>query len=128
MILKALYDYAQSRSDLLPPSGLEWKEIEFVIVIDSEGNFKRFERHRIDKSRCERFLVAKGIKRTSAPKSNILWDNLKYVIGKGDKKGKCLALFKKIIDNIYAHHKDDPSINALIKFYSKPDSQIQSQM
>ncbi|MDE6076247.1 MAG: type I-C CRISPR-associated protein Cas8c/Csd1, partial [Muribaculaceae bacterium] len=75
MILKSLYDYAQANSNLLPPPGMEWKEIEFVIVIDSEGNFKRFESKRIDKKRCERFLVAKTVKRASAPISNILWDN-----------------------------------------------------
>lgn len=118
MILKSLYDYAQSQTGCIPPSGMEWKEIEFVIVIDAEGRFKRFESRRIDKKRCVSFLVAKGVKRTSAPKSNILWDNGKYVLGKGDKNGKCNALFIEIVNNIAARHPEDISIQALWRFYS----------
>lgn len=128
MILKSLYDYAQACSDSIPPSGMEWKEIENVIVIDSEGNFKRFESKRIDKTRCARFLVAKGFKRTSAPKSNILWDNGKYVLGKGDKKGKCKALFVDIVKDIYAKHPSDPSIAALFKFFTQPESTQEARM
>ncbi|MDE6337408.1 MAG: type I-C CRISPR-associated protein Cas8c/Csd1 [Muribaculaceae bacterium] len=122
MILKSLYDYAQSRSDVLPPRGMEWKEIENVIVIDAEGNFKRFESKRIDKTRCTRFLVAKGFKRTSAPKSNILWDNAKYVLGLGDKKGKCKTLFVDIVKDIHTKNPEDASIKALLKFYEQPAS------
>lgn len=128
MILKSLYDYAQLNSDAVPPSGMEWKEIENVIVIDSDGNFKRFESKRIDKKSCVRFLVAKGFKRTSAPKTNILWDNGKYVLGKGDKKGVCKAQFIEVIDNIYAKHPEDPSIAALKKFYAKPEKEIEALM
>lgn len=60
MILKALYDYYHS----LPksaPSGTELKEIEFVIVIDRDGSFRRFESKRIDKKRCASFYVAKAV-------------------------------------------------------------------
>ena len=128
MILKSLYDYAQSNCDLLPPPGMEWKEIEFVIVIDSEGNFKRFESKRIDKKRCESFLVAKTVKRTSAPKSNILWDNGKYVFGKNDKNGKCYNLFVNIVKDIAERHKEDPSIQALLAFYSKPIEEREGKM
>ena len=47
MILKALYDY-YNRCNNLPASGMEEKEIGFVIVISKEGNFVRFEDCRID--------------------------------------------------------------------------------
>ncbi|MDE5882151.1 MAG: type I-C CRISPR-associated protein Cas8c/Csd1, partial [Muribaculaceae bacterium] len=80
------------------------------------------ESKRIDKTRCARFLVAKGFKRTSAPKSNILWDNAKYVLGIGDKKGKCKDLFIDIIKDIHTKHPQDASIKALLKFYSLPES------
>lgn len=43
MILKALYDY-YNRCGNLPASGMEEKEIGFVIVISKEGKFVRFER------------------------------------------------------------------------------------
>lgn len=128
MILKSLYDYATSHSDSIPPSGMEWKEIENVIVIDAEGRFVRFESKRIDKRTCTRFLVAKGVKRTSAPKSNILWDNGKYVLGKGDKNGKCIALFVEIINELAAHHPDDISMNALRKFYIQPKAEREKAM
>ncbi|MDE7419478.1 MAG: type I-C CRISPR-associated protein Cas8c/Csd1 [Muribaculaceae bacterium] len=128
MILKSLYDYAQSQSDAIPPSGMERKEIEFVIVIDSEGKFKRFEHKRIDKKQCVSFLVAKGVKRTSAPKSNILWDNGKYVLSKNDKNGKCNALFIDIIKDIATKHPEDVSIQALLKFYTQPESDREEKM
>ncbi len=128
MILKSLYDYAQSQRGAIPPSGMERKEIEFIIVIDSEGSFKRFEHKRIDKKQCVSYLVAKGVKRTSAPKSNILWDNGKYVLGKNDKNGKCNALFVEIIKNIAERHPEDTSIQALLKFYSQPVSERDMKM
>lgn len=122
MILKSLYDYAQSHSDSIPVGGMEWKEIEFVVVIDADGNFKRFESRRIDKKHCARFLVAKGVKRTSAPKSNVLWDNGKYVLGLGEKADKCYPLFVDVVRDISEKHPDDKSIHALSKFYDKWDS------
>lgn len=128
MILKSLYDYAQTKSGAMPPRGMERKEIEFVIVIDSEGRFVRFEHKRIDKKQCVSFLVAKGVKRTSAPKSNILWDNGKYVLGKGDKNGKCNALFIDIIREIASRHKDDTSIQAVLKYYTDPEADRDEKM
>lgn len=128
MILKSLYDYAQSRSDAIPPSGMEWKEIENVIVIDTEGRFKRFESRRIDKKHCARFLVAKGVKRTSSPISNILWDNAKYVLGKGDKKGNCHPLFVQKVKQIAEAHPNDASIRALLSFYMNPEPDRNEKM
>lgn len=122
MILKSLYDYAQAHADSIPVGGMEWKEIEFVVVIDADGNFKRFESRRIDKKHCARFLVAKGVKRTSAPKSNVLWDNGKYVLGLGEKADKCNPLFVDVVRDIFEKHPDDKSIHALSKFYDKWDS------
>lgn len=119
MILKSLYDYARSHTDSIPAGGLEWKEIEFVIVIDADGNFQRFESRRIDKKRCSSFLVAKGVKRTSSPKSNILWDNGKYVLGMGEKADKCYPLFVDMVMDIAGRHKEDRSIQALSRFYDK---------
>lgn len=128
MILKSLYDYAQAHSDSLPPHGMEWKEIENVIVIDSEGRFKRFESKRIDKKQCVRFLVAKGVKRAAVAQSNILWDNGKYVLGKGDKDNKCNPLFIEIIQNIAYKHPTDASIQALRKFYLQPEEDREEKM
>lgn len=122
MILKSLYDYAHAHADSVPTGGMEFKEIEFVIVIDADGNFMRFESRRIDKKRCATFLVPKAVKRTSAPKSNILWDNGKYVLGLGEKADKCYPLFLDIVRDIVRRHPEDKSIQALSKFYDKLES------
>ena len=58
MILNALYDYAYSAKDI-PARGTELKEIEYVVVIDRNGRFLRFESKRINKRQCMQFLVAK---------------------------------------------------------------------
>lgn len=119
MILKSLYDYAQVAKDKLPKEGMEWKEIEFVIVIDREGRFVRFESKRIDKKRCASFLVAKAVARTSAPNPNILWDNGRYVFGLTDKDRKHHAMFLDIIEKIREKHPEDVAITALSKFYGR---------
>ncbi len=118
MILKSLYDYAQAKAGDMPPQGMEWKEIEFVIVIDADGRFVRFESRRIDKKKCASFLVAKGVKRTSAPKPNILWDNGKYVLGKGDKAAKAYGMFVDTIKNLATAHPQDTAIRAVHRFYT----------
>ena len=100
---------------------MEWKEIEFVIVIDSEGNFKRFESKRIDKKKCESFLVAATVQRPSNKYTpNILWDNKKYVLGENGLNEPCNSLFVSMVRKIAERHKEDASINALSAFYNIP--------
>jgi CRISPR-associated protein Csd1 len=99
MILKALYDYYQ-RCDGLAPAGMENKEIAFVVVIDKEGNFKRFEDHRQEKDRCDQFLVAKGIGRTSKPIANLFWDNSAYSFGYSDADEREMKLMEKDPDSL----------------------------
>lgn len=85
MILKALYDYYH-RCGNLPKPGTELKEIGFLIVIDKEGNFLRFEDRRIDKKQAQKFLVKKHVGRTSALAANYLYDNSGYVFGYSEKE------------------------------------------
>lgn len=128
MILESLYNYAQTHSDELPPAGMEWKEIEYVIVIDEKGKFIRFESKRLDKKKCVSFLVAKEIKRTSNLTSNILWDKGKYVLGIGDGTEICHELFVGIIRDIAAKHPDHTSIQALRQYYDVPQAEIECLM
>ena len=67
MILKALYDYYDRCKGTLPAFGRELKEIGFLIVIDRDGNFLRFEDRRIDSKHAHAFIVNKQLGRTSAP-------------------------------------------------------------
>ena len=118
MILKALYDYYERKGDL-PRKGMELKEIGFLIVIDKEGNFVRFEDRRIDRNRAQSFLVKKHVNRTSAPLANYLYDNSAYVLGyseKGDGE-KCFDTFKAKVKSILQEYPYNDDIKAIDLFY-----------
>jgi CRISPR-associated protein Csd1 len=118
MILKALYDYYERKGDL-PRKGMELKEIGFLIVIDKEGNFVRFEDRRIDRNKAQSFLVKKHVNRTSAPLANYLYDNSAYVLGyseKGDGE-KCFDTFKAKVKSILQEYPQNDDIKAIDLFY-----------
>ncbi len=122
MILKALYDYYHRCKGALPAFGKELKEIGFLIVIDREGNFLRFEDRRIDSKHAHAFIVNKQIGRTSAPVANYLYDSSAYVFGYSDKKDfdgcrKYLETFKKKVAEIYKAAPDNADITAMYRFY-----------
>lgn len=122
MILKALYDYYH-RCDNLPQRGMELKEIGFLLVLDSNGNFVRFEDRRMDNKHAQEFLVKKSVGRTSAPKANYLYDNSAYIFGysdKGDETGKiCFDTFKAKIEEIYQTYPNSCEIKAVHTFYQQ---------
>ncbi len=131
MILKALYDYYH-RCDNLPQRGMELKEIGFLIVIDKEGHFLRFEDRRIDKQHAQKFLVKKHIGRTSAPVANHLYDNSEYVLGysnkeDGDAKSQ-YKTFKDKVKSIYEAHPNNSDITAVYKFYQQEQSKVLEQI
>lgn len=129
MILKALYDYYH-RCGNLPRKGMELKEIGFLIVIDKEGHFLRFEDRRIDKKQAQKFLVKKHVGRTSALAANCLYDNSGYVFGHSDK-GDVMAqyrTFKDKVKAIYDSHPNNPDIIAVHKFYQQEQSAVIEQM
>ena len=84
MILKALYDYYH-RCGNLPASGMEEKEIGFLVVISTDGKFIRFEDCRIDNKHARVYLVKKHVGRSSAAVANYLYDNSAYVLGYSDE-------------------------------------------
>lgn len=123
MILKALYDYYHRCGDL-PAAGMELKEIAFVIVIDEEGNFVRFEDRRIDKKSAQQSLVKKSEGRSSAPVANYLYDNSQYVFGYSDKgemekMHKYFEVFKEKVHEIYEAHQDNEVMKAVYAFYQQ---------
>ena len=121
MILKALYDYYK-RCDNLPAKGLEEKEIGFLIVLTSEGQFLRFEDCRLEKDRARIYLVKKHVGRSSAAVANYLYDNSAYVLGYSEKSnGKeqlYLDTFKEKVESIGDAFPDNKDITAIRKFYS----------
>lgn len=133
MILRALYDYYQRCGDL-PTFGMELKEIGFLIVINREGKFLRFEDRRIDKKSAQQFLVKKSVGRSSAPIANYLYDNSQYVFGympeKGDldKMRKYYDAFKSRIEELYSIAPENDSLKSLIEFYKQEPSAIVDSM
>lgn len=128
MILRALYDYYQRCSDL-PTFGMELKEIGFLIVINKEGKFLRFEDRRIDKKSAQQFLVKKSVGRSSGVVPNTLYDNSQYVFGympeKGDmhKMRKYYDAFKSRIEELYAIAPKNNTLRLLVEFYKQePDT------
>ena len=119
MILKALYDYYQRRGDL-PKFGRELKEIGFLLVIDRNGKFLRFEDRRIDNKHAKAFLVKKSVGKAGIkPIPNLLYDNSAYVFGfPNDDKGKrCRAAFIQKVRQLHEAAPEDADLNALVKFY-----------
>lgn len=126
MILQALHDYYH-RCGNLPTFGMELKEIGFIIVIDKNGQFIRFEDRRIDKKSAQQFLVKKSVGRSSAPVANYLYDNSQYVFGYSDKDDmdkmrKYYDTFKEQVLRIFTALPDDDSLKALRLFYEHEPS------
>ena len=142
MILKALYDY-YNRCGNLPASGMEEKEIGFVIVISKEGKFVRFEDCRIDNKQARTYLVKKHVGRSSAVVANYLYDNSTYVLGyaenekakkdveeqtkkRSDKENACLEAFKEKVLSIYKIYPESNDLAAISKFYQQSKEDILS--
>lgn len=129
MILKALVDYYDRHGEL-PSFGMELKEIGFIIVIDREGKFLRFEDRRIDKKSAQRFLVKKSVDRSSAPVANYLYDNSQYVLGYSDKGSlesmrKYFDCFRTRIEAIRDTIPGNADIQAVASFYrQEPETLI----
>lgn len=121
MILKALYDYYNRCDDSLPSKGMEEKEIGFLLVLSSDGDFLRFEDCRIDKDHARTYLVKKHVGRSSAAVANYLYDNSAYVLGYSDKSNGKEQLyfdtFKEKVESISKAIPDNKDLSALKAFY-----------
>ena len=132
MILQALYEYYNRSKGTLPAFGRELKEIGFLIVIDKNGNFIRFEDRRIDKKQAQQFLVKKHVGRTSAMAANYLYDNCSYVFGyseKGDEDGlKYLDVFQEKVKSICSAAPENEDLKTVLAFYQHNMKEVREQM
>ena len=133
MILKALYDYYQRSGEEVAPLGLEYKQIGFIIVLDKDGHFLRFEDRRLNKKSAQQFLVMKSVGRSSAPVSNYLYDNSQYVFGYSDKGDldsmrKYFDTFKSKVAEIYGMYSENKAIQAVYAFYQQEPSAMVEAM
>ena len=133
MILKALYDYYQAMAELgkVAPSGMEWKAIPFIIVIDEDGTFRRVIDTRDKENKQGReYLVAKAKGRSGSKSyaiSQILWDHSGYVLGipTDDSKEKQVMApkqheaFKQELAKLQELFPENKGFKAIELFYEK---------
>lgn len=123
MILQALYEYYQ-RKPGLPREGWMEKEIDFVAVVDAQGNcsalnpmIERAGRNWVGKVYEVPAIGPQALKHSMAGSDpNLLWDNISFALGYG-KNGKRKAWhFRKELRDWFRGKTDDPAILGLQRF------------
>jgi len=136
VILQSLYQYYARKAETgnadAAPQGFQWKQLPFLIVITSRGQFVRLEdtREGTGKKRAaKRFLVPIApIRPGNTIRPGLLWDQLEYAIGANPRARSDIALrfgsFQKRIKEelgMITH----PSLAALVNFLeTNPVTQI----
>lgn len=132
MILQALYDYYQRKAAdpdptrRLPAYGLEDKEIPFIVELTVEGRpLGIVDTRQIEgkKKVARRYLVPKGVKRSSGVAANLLWDTAEYVLGvdtrgKPERVAEQHTAFRQRIADLPDSAQQDAGIQALGLFYT----------
>lgn len=130
MILKALYDYYQRKSEELPPFGTIFQQIHFILVIDKDGNFLRFEDRRLNKNEASQFLVKRTGQRTSGIVAKHFYDNISYVLGSSIKKEKKNSennkAFKSLVEEVYKKLPENVAVKAVWNFYKRIDNNLKN--
>ncbi len=130
MIIQALSDYYRRKSendnDSVAPEGWEFKEIPFLIVIDSDGVFQTILDTREGEGRKKRaraFLVPQGMKKTVNISSNLLWDNVEYVLGANPRDRNDIekrhSAFKERIRADLQDLMNSPPVSSVSSFLEK---------
>lgn len=143
MILQALYGYYDRKRDSLPSDGIERKELPFLFVLKSDGEFLHIEDTRQGdgkKKRGKAFLVPQGVKKSVNVEANLLWGNVEYVLGHPDpkkleeqrQKGKekhylkrlkdMHTKFREAIRQLPRVEQSTPEIAAVLAFLSSDNS------
>ena len=130
MILKALYDYYQRKSEELPPFGTIFQQIHFILVIDKDGNFLRFEDRRLNKNEASQFLVKRTGQRTSGIVAKHFYDNISYVLGSSIKKEKKNSennkAFRSLVEEVYKKLPENVAVKAVWNFYKRIDNNLKN--
>ena len=142
MILQALteYYYALSKAKKVPPMGLEYVPIRWVIVINTQGEFIDLEDYKDtneSKNRGQEKLVIASVERSSDIKSNHLWDKVDYVLGWGYDKtnkktiketSKNLEAFVNIVNSLTDKFPNNREFNAVSLFYTNKQYSAQTKL
>lgn len=132
MILQALHDYYLRKvadpdpARRLPAFGLEDKEVPFIIELTADGKpLGIVDTRQVEgkKKLARRYLVPKGVKRSSGVAANLLWDTAEYVLGvdtrgKPERVAEQHAAFRQRIADLPDPARQDAGIQALERFYA----------
>lgn len=139
MILQALYDYYQRKSDdpesNIAPIGSEWKEIPFLIIISPEGRAIRLDDTREKSGKRlvgKKFLLPQSVGRPGTKgwaTTFLLWDHWGYVLGhpKSDSEKdrttakKQLGTFIEKLNSLPDSVKQNPGVAAVLRFYDQKE-------
>ena len=138
MILQALYEYYQrkrDREEIAPDNFIE-KNIDFLIEIDSTGNFQQIisllegsGKKQKGKSFYVPSIGSQAVKHSnSGTDANLLWDKSEFVLGTGKKGEMQLNSFIETLKRYYPNPPVD--VSSLLTFYEielsrdKPFSKI----
>jgi len=132
MILQSLKDYydrkAADPDENIAALGLEWKPLEFLVVIKQDGEFVMIEDLRERKGTRfvgRRFLLPRSISRSGSKSyatTFLLWDHVGYLLGQpadDPKSPKQLQTWIDALKSLPIILKNDPAIRAVISFYDK---------
>ena len=140
MILKALYDYYESKKNEMPSYNMALVNFMYAIQIDRDGNFKGIECLGDDEGIS--LLTFRPEERTSAPIAHCMGDNGSYVLGLKDvsreipvdfekelkKNIKNHEAFKEDVQKIYVSLPNNQYAQAVYAFYQKYDINVIHQM
>ena len=130
MILQALYDYYKRKlaKNEIDPIGFITKEIDFIVIINSEGDYVDFENHQLQMGKRIRgtpFRVPaigkQALKHDNSGKdANLFWDKAEFVFGVGKKGKNKLNYFLKTIKEYYPFPLAD--VKSILRFYEKENA------
>jgi CRISPR-associated protein Csd1 len=130
MILQTLHEYYWRKmadpdpARRLPAFGFEDKEIPFIVELAADGSLVGVKDTRSSegkKKRAARYLVPKGVKKTSGIAANLLWDTAEYALGvdtrgKPERVGEQHAAFKARIGALPNDAQSDAGVRAVRAF------------
>jgi CRISPR-associated protein Csd1 len=122
MILQALYQYYEREKNRLPKEGWGIKEIDFVVVVDAEGNCQAFDPLVEKKGKAwvgqPVTMPAIGpqfLKHDNSGKdANLLWDNAAFTLGLGKNGRKKARYFRTLLRDWFRGKTSDPSAHVKI--------------
>lgn len=130
MILQELVRYYERKTkdpdSALAPEGWIPRNIDFLILLDEEGNFSGLQSLQtlvgnrfVGKKMLVPYIGKQAVKHNNSGKdANFLWDNSGFVLGFGENGNFKLKSFINLIDNL-SGIIDDPSLKIICKFYKK---------